>query len=549
MLLPSPYLPAVNRTHPANIGLRWNFVADKSLLPRDLIKGHPATIGGGGTAPTVLTDPFIGNCLNVGNANVTIKWPTTYNIGDAQTVTAALVCIPIAVSGSFLIHFSNATDAGLDFLYNTTFQVQNRGGGSNYDSGISLTSGAPYLLVFTQFASSSGFNGWFMVVRLDTGQTTLAQSALVTTGQAASDGGVTLANYEGGGNGASAKYAAGLYSKSFTPPAALRAWAQDPRGPWRRQPAPLFAFNSSGGTTFNQSCLASSSALATLSRADAKPVAASSATIASLVRGMAKAVAASSVDVASSTRQTGKPFASSSAAVASDVRQTGKPLSVSSASVASASALKVALVAAQATSAAVASLLRSVGKSVSASSSVIASKTLQTGKVLTASVAAIASRLVQVGKPLAAGSSAIASRSSQTGKAFSANTASVASASTVKVKLVSVQAVSAAVASLARSIGKPLQAGSAPVGTIVRGVQLVRRVAAAPLASLARGMARSFQATSVAIASLIIGGGSNFLPAGPFIAGILRRRRGRAAVARTNSAAAARRSGDPASER
>jgi hypothetical protein len=168
-----------------------------------------------------------------------------------------------------------------------------------------------------------------------------------------------------------------------------------------------------GGTTFNQSVLASCSPVATLLRSTGKPLAASSAPVATLLRSTGKPLAASSAPAASVVRSTAKPLAASSAPVASLVRQTGKPLKASTSPVATLVALKVVLVGLQAVAAATASLVRGIGKPQQAATGPVATLIRQTAKPLQANTAPVGTIRRAIGKALQATATAIGTLATQ----------------------------------------------------------------------------------------------------------------------------------------
>jgi hypothetical protein len=200
---------------------------------------------------------------------------------------------------------------------------------------------------------------------------------------------------------------------------------------WFRGAPVALLYPASGGTTYNQSVLASCSPIASL------------------------------------VRQTGKPLATSTAPVATLVRQTTKPFKASTSPVATLVAIKVVLVSLQAVANAVASLVRS------------------TGKPHQATTAPPASLIRQTAKPFASLTAPVASLTRQTGKPLKTTTAPVASLSAIKVVLLALQAATAPIASLVRMPAKPLQAVTAPAATVRRGVGKRLQALATAIASLA----------------------------------------------------------------
>lgn len=222
-----------------------------------------------------------------------------------------------------------------------------------------------------------------------------------------------------------------------------------------------------GGTTYNQSVLASSSAIASLVRQTGKPLSANDNAVATLVRS------------------TGKPLAQSSAAVGSLVRQCGKILRASSSAVATLTTSRQTLLSLQALASSLASLLK------------------QTGKPLQASSPAIALLTRQTGKPLQATSPALASVTKRTGKGLAASSSAVATLGAIRATLLSLSVSSVAVASLARQIGKPLQAVSSAIATLTRQTAKSLVASSPAIASLSRQIAKTLRAVSSAVASLI----------------------------------------------
>lgn len=173
-----------------------------------------------------------------------------------------------------------------------------------------------------------------------------------------------------------------------------------------------------GGTTFNQSVLAScspiaslvrqtgklvlasSSPVASLTRQNSKPLQAASSPIAALVKQTGKVLQASSSPAASLIRQDGKILQANSSPVATIVRQTGKPLQASTSPVATLTAIKVILKTLQAICSPIASLLRSTGKPLAASTSPTTSLVRRPGKALQAVTAPLAALRRATGKGL-----------------------------------------------------------------------------------------------------------------------------------------------------
>ena len=204
-----------------------------------------------------------------------------------------------------------------------------------------------------------------------------------------------------------------------------------------------------GGTTYNQSCLASSSAVAAL------------------------------------VRQTAKPLAASSSAAASLARQTGKPLLASSTPIATLTTSRATLLSLLASSTPVAALVRAVDKIVSASSATASSLTRQTAKAASSSSAAAATVTRQTGKPLGASSTPVATLDA------------------IRAFLLSLSASSTPVASLVRQAGKPLSATSSALATLVRATSKSLAATSGATASVVKSIAKSFTALSSAFASLL----------------------------------------------
>ena len=78
------------------------------------------------------------------------------------------------------------------------------------------------------------------------------------------------------------------------------------RGPDGREADGVFRKFSSGGTVYNQSCLASSAAVASLSRQTGKSLLASTSPVANLARQIAKSLQVTTQPVASLSKQTAK---------------------------------------------------------------------------------------------------------------------------------------------------------------------------------------------------------------------------------------------------
>lgn len=206
------------------------------------------------------------------------------------------------------------------------------------------------------------------------------------------------------------------------------------------------AFKAAGGTTFNQSALAISSPVATLTRSTGKPLAGSSSAVASLVRSTGKVLSGSSSPLGSLTRQAGKPLQASSSPVTSLSRQTAKTLAVNSSPLAS--------------------LLKSTAKAFQASASVVATLTALRVRLLSllASTSPVASISRAIGKPLQATTSPLATAPKQTTKTFAAITSPVSSLAKATVKTlrasVSVLASLAVLAGVSRIIDIPRPLGS-----------------------------------------------------------------------------------------
>lgn len=220
--------------------------------------------------------------------------------------------------------------------------------------------------------------------------------------------------------------------------------------------AAIVAFKAAtgGGTTYNQSCLATCTP------------------VASLVRQTGKTLIGGSTPLGGLLRSTGKLVLSACTPPSSLVRQTNKPLAASNVPIASESGIKTKIVTALATTTPVSSINR------------------LTGKIVLATVMPVASLQRSTGAVRRAANSAAASLNRRSGKGLQASSSPAGTLGAIKTKLVSALASTAPVASITRQIGKSLL------------------VSTSPAARLGRVAGKLLRATNSAIAVCLVNGGA-----------------------------------------
>lgn len=226
--------------------------------------------------------------------------------------------------------------------------------------------------------------------------------------------------------------------------------------------ASLYVRNTAGGgTVFNQSCQASTSAVATLAKRDNKSLAASVSAVGLLSRLAGKGLQSTNQSVGSLMRQTSAAKSVSAVAFSKLTRGANKAFAVNNIAIASGLASRVVLKSALASASVVATLFKSAGKVLMSTTSTVANVVLSTGK------------------------------SSQ-----AANSAH-ATANALKVTLRLAQAVAGIAATLSRSAGKLAIASNFTQAIIVRAVAPVRATSTVPSASATKQTAKSGQTVNV----------------------------------------------------
>jgi hypothetical protein len=197
-----------------------------------------------------------------------------------------------------------------------------------------------------------------------------------------------------------------------------------------------------------------------------------------------QSVLASNTPTASMIRQTAKSLLSANTPPASVFRQTSKTIQAVDTPVASLAEARVKL------------------QSVLATNTPPASVTRQTSKTLTSSDTPVSSIIKQATKTLQATDTPVASVTKQTTEPLQATNTPAASLSETKVKLQSVQATNTPVASMIRQTAKSLLAQTSPVSNIVRQIAKFLRSSTTPSASVGKGRTQSLQATNTPVADL-----------------------------------------------
>lgn len=204
-----------------------------------------------------------------------------------------------------------------------------------------------------------------------------------------------------------------------------------------------------GGTTYNQACDATSTAVAAL------------------------------------LRSVGKPLTATQTGVATLVRQTAKPLDASQTGVASLDVIRAFLT------------------TLSASSEPVATLARATTKVLAATSTAAAALLRQTGKPTTASTTSVADATKQTAKALTATQTGVATLAAIRAFLLSLTASSTGVATIARQTEKPITASSTAVATLARATAKALTATTTSAASAVKAIAKAIAASSTSLAELI----------------------------------------------
>jgi hypothetical protein len=226
-IFPFGSLVPINPAHPANIALRFSWVANGSIAAYDSVIPGRGTVSG---APTVSLDPKLGACVAFGTSSDYFSFAHRSTVND-KNVTMAVVATLNSGSGSDWVFFTSDSSGSGGWRFRVSSSgtlniVKN--GVAGIDSGISIASSVPYLFIASSNATSGATN--FLVKRLDIGSIHTA-TASDTNSPAAPNGTYALGN-NAGGVGANAKLGAYLFSAQFMSMAQLQGWAADPWGPW-----------------------------------------------------------------------------------------------------------------------------------------------------------------------------------------------------------------------------------------------------------------------------------------------------------------------------
>lgn len=222
-----------------------------------------------------------------------------------------------------------------------------------------------------------------------------------------------------------------------------------------------------GGTTYNQSVLASTTPASALVRQTGKPQAITNSAVAALARAI------------------GKPVLATNTPASQVVRQTGKPQQASNTSTASLSQIKVVLASILASNTPAARLVR------------------QTGKNVLASDAATAALARSVGKPQSASNAALATVTKQTAKSLLQSNAALASLTQIRVFLSTLLASTTPVSRLVRAIGRPLLASNAAAAAVTKAISRSLSASNAVVAGLTKQTAKALRAINSALADLL----------------------------------------------
>lgn len=249
------------------------------------------------------------------------------------------------------------------------------------------------------------------------------------------------------------------------------------------------------GTTFNQSCLATTTPTNSRVNQTGKPLLSTTTPTKAITRDIAKVLSISTTPVSSIIK-----------AITKGTFQT-----IAGAGVATLAVSRVTLLALQAiTGSNVATLVRSTGKLALASTgSNVAALVRQTGKIASAVTTPVSSLVRSTAKALTAATTPVASRALQTAKILRNNVTATATLTAIRVFLKSCLASTTPVGSVSRATAKIAQAATQPVTVLVRATTKILRVASTLVASLDASLVHvpqvfnvTCQAVSDAIASL-----------------------------------------------
>jgi hypothetical protein len=226
-ILPFGSFAPINPAHPANIGLRFAWVANGSIAAYDaVIPGRGAVNG----APKVAFDKKLGPCVAFGGTSdyFTFAHRTTAN---DKNVTIAVIATITGTTGNDQVFFTTDSSGtgGWRLRYTssgTLNLVKNSIAG--IDMGTGPVGNVPYLLVASNNSTSGATN--FLMKRLDTGVVTTG-TASDTNSPGAPNGSYALGS-NAGSAGADSNIGAVLFNAQYMTMAQLQAWAADPWGPW-----------------------------------------------------------------------------------------------------------------------------------------------------------------------------------------------------------------------------------------------------------------------------------------------------------------------------
>ena len=279
-----------------------------------------------------------------------------------------------------------------------------------------------------------------------------------------------------------------------------------------------------GGTTFNQSVTATSTATSTMVRSSGKLVNASGTGTPTMIRQAGKAMSAASSAAASTLKSVGKALAASGAGTATlssslifartlsavatgtatVVRQAGKLMSASSTTATTMVRSAGKLVSASVTG--TASMVRSVGKilaTITATGTATIEKGLQFIVTMTAAGTGTAAMVRQAGKVLAAVSTASATTQKACAKALSAS--SVAAASMLKQATKTLAAGGTGTATLVKGLafGMTMTVTASGLPTVVRQIEKLVSASGTGAGSMQRAVGKTLVATATASSTLL----------------------------------------------
>ena len=246
LAFPTGNAPRFDPSHPAagdmgsGHGYSWIAHSGGGL---NLLSGRPTATSGGGTGPASLTvySPF-GPVLafpNIGDSQLMTGQSTAVNSFQTQ---AAIFSVNNAAGVNYTICNNGGSGEGLAVNIGTGNLIL-RGQGAPADSGIALTTNAPYFCIISANLTGSFLTATthYLVLNLLTGSTQIvSQYPGSPTGLAASAPSGTVEIFAVTATGGTNYIAAAMFSPSMMTVADMRAWAADPWSFWYPPTAPAF---------------------------------------------------------------------------------------------------------------------------------------------------------------------------------------------------------------------------------------------------------------------------------------------------------------------